>query len=199
MRLKSPEMDSCAQAAHILKKLVKPGDKILDIGCGTGYLLHSLKKIGVNFEYYGIDANNEFIEIGKEYSKKKGLNSKLFSMRIEDFRGKFDHIVCLNFLSNLDNYHKILERLLLASKKTVLIRESLSDKSEYNFVTDDFLDPKRKLSVYVNTYSINEVKKFIKKYGFSVTLIKDNRVKDKFELVIGYRHYWKFMLAKKND
>ena len=67
MRLKSPEMDSCAQAAHILKKLVKPGDKILDIGCGTGYLLHSLKKIGVNFEYYGIDANNEFIEIGKEY------------------------------------------------------------------------------------------------------------------------------------
>ena len=35
---------------------------ILDVGCGTGYFYHSLKKLKIN--YVGIDANKKFVEIG---------------------------------------------------------------------------------------------------------------------------------------
>ena len=44
VKLISPEMDSCKQAAEILSMKVIGNNSILDVGCGTGYLYHSLKK-----------------------------------------------------------------------------------------------------------------------------------------------------------
>ena len=45
IKKKAKEMDSCAQTSEIIKKLIKPKESILDIGCGTGYLFCSLKEL----------------------------------------------------------------------------------------------------------------------------------------------------------
>src|SRR5690606_14760806 len=93
---------------------------------------------------------------------------RLIDMRIEDLNARVDHVVCINVLSNIDNYHRPLERLLLAAGKTVVLRESMADFSSYAYVEDRFLDPDVRLRVHVNTYNRYEVARFIESYGFSV-------------------------------
>ena len=125
-----------------------------------------------------------------------GLASdRLVSRRIEDLDGAADHVVCINVLSNLDNYHRPLERLLRIARKSVVIRESLHDEARYQYVIDRFLDPGAELRVHVNTYATAEVADFVSSYGFKVSVVKDDRAGDEPELVIGYPHYWKFLIG----
>jgi protein-L-isoaspartate(D-aspartate) O-methyltransferase len=61
----------------VAKKMVeyynlKDGDKILDIGCGKGYLLYDFLKINPNLEVYGIDISSYAI-----YNSVKAIQNKL--------------------------------------------------------------------------------------------------------------------------
>ena len=104
----------------------------------------------------------------------------------------------MNFLSNIENYHKNLERMLLSAKKSVILRESIDKKNDYKYVLDKYLDnSKKNLSVYVNTYDIKEFVKFIESYNFEVKVLKDKRTDGKKEVIIDYPHYWKFVVATK--
>ena len=51
-----------------LTKKIKPGDKILDIGCGNGRLLEAVKNKGVN--YLGVDSSQTLIEHAKSLHPK---------------------------------------------------------------------------------------------------------------------------------
>jgi len=195
-RLEAEEMTCHQQAATLLKPYVSPGDTLLDVGCGSGYFFYSLRKRSIPVDYWGIDATTALIEIGQQYLPVFGLPAhRLQSMRIEDLGGEVDHVVCINVLSNLDNYHRPLERLLNVAQKTVILRESLGAVGNYAYVTDRFLDEGVNLKVYVNTYPIQEVCDFIRSYGFQVRSIPDRRTGDAPEMVIGYPHYWRFLVA----
>ncbi len=197
-RLEVPEMTCHAQAIDLLKPHIANGDSILDVGCGSGYFYHSILKRKILAEYWGVDSCKSLIEIGKKELSRFDLPTKnLQNIRIEDLNGNFDHVVCINVLSNIDNYHKPLERMLKISQKTVLIRESIKEKSEYLYVKDCYLDDGINLNVYVNHYGQDEIIKFINKYGFEAEVITDLRSRGNPEIVINYPHYWKFILAKK--
>lgn len=193
------EMTCHAQAAALLAPLVTPGDTVLDAGCGSGYFYHSLRRRGIPVEYFGIDATSCFIELGQQHLPQFGLPAgNLHTMRIEDLDAAVDHVTCINVLSNIDNYHRPLERLLIAARKTVIVRESCSDVSSYRYVRDRFLDPEVALNVHVNTYAIAEFTAFIKSYGYDVRLVRDERTGDAAEMVIGYPHYWKFFVCTRS-
>jgi len=197
-RLEAEEMTCHAQAAALLAAHVVPGDSLLDAGCGSGYFFHSLRKRGIEVEYSGIDATECLIEIGRQHLPSFGLPAEcLRVMRIEDLEGSVDHVVCINVLSNLDNYHKPLERLLCAARKSVILRESCSYAAHYSYVEDRYLDPGVSLKVHVNTYATPEFARFIESYGFEVTLVRDERAGESAELVIGYPHYWKFFVCSR--
>jgi 2-polyprenyl-3-methyl-5-hydroxy-6-metoxy-1,4-benzoquinol methylase len=192
------EMTCARQAAEILHPLVKKGDEVLDAGCGSGFFFHSLKKWNIPAEYYGIDASQKLIDIGRSILPAWGLPAeRLQVMRIEDLDGKVDHVICMNVLSHIDNYPRPLERLLQCAKKTLILRESLAEKSSYQYVIDKYLDEDVTLKVHINTYSMSEVKKFIESYGFSVTESVDLRTEGKPEYIIDYPHYWKFLVARR--
>ena len=54
---------------------VKPGDKVLDVGCGTGNLTLTAKTYaGASGGAYGIDASPEMIEVAKKKAKKAGAD-----------------------------------------------------------------------------------------------------------------------------
>ncbi len=52
---------------------IKPGDKVLDVGCGTGDLTLTAKKyVGAFGSAYGIDATPEGINIARKKAKRSG-------------------------------------------------------------------------------------------------------------------------------
>jgi hypothetical protein len=117
------------------------------------------------------------------------------NMRIEDLTGEVDHTVCMNVLSNIDNYQRPLERLLKITRKSLILRESLKDGAAYSYVKDEFLDTGHDLKVYVNAYDREEVCTFVRSYGFEPTVVTDRRSDGMPELVIGHPHYWTFVVA----
>lgn len=192
------EMTCAAQAAELLAPYASVNDSVLDAGCGSGYFFHSLRKRGLDIQYHGIDATDSLINIGRKELPAFGLSQEqLTVLRIEDFQGHADHVICMNVLSNLDNFHKPLERLLKSARKTLILRESISDAPSYTYVRDEYLDDGVDLNVHVNTYGREEVFSFIRRYGFDVREEEDRRTRGEPELVIGYPHHWTFLVATK--
>lgn len=53
---------------------IKPGEKVLDVGCGTGDLTMLAKaRAGAAGEVYGIDASPEMIEVARRKSEQAGV------------------------------------------------------------------------------------------------------------------------------
>ena len=199
-RDEAEEMTSAAQAVELLEPFVTAGDTLLDAGCGSGYFFHSLRRRSVNLAYWGIDASPRLIEIGRSELARFGLSpDRLRAIRIEDFRGEVDHTLCMNVLSNIDNYHRPLERLLKSTRKTLVLRESATSNSRYTWVRDEYLDPGVDLSVHVNVYDIGELTGFMERYGFTVERIADRRSGDVPENVIGHPHWWTFFRAVRKN
>lgn len=199
-RDEAEEMTCAAQAVELIGESAVTGDSLLDMGCGSGYFYHSIRRRELPISYQGIDATPEFIQIGQQELPRFGLDKRCLKvMRIEDFSGWADHVLCMNVLSNLDNYHRPLERMLMAAQKSLVLRESIGEHSAYTYVRDDFLDTGVNLRVYVNTYGKEELKLFIESYGFHVRSVVDRWTAGEPELVIGYPHFWKFMVATRNQ
>jgi SAM-dependent methyltransferase len=195
-RREAEEMTAHAQAAELLASRVADGDTLLDAGCGSGYFYHSLVGRSIPVHYTGIDAAPSLIELGKRLMPQFGLPAERLRLaRIEDIDGEADHVVCLNVLSNIDNYHRPLERLLRIARKSLVLRESMRSGASYTWVRDRFLDPGVDLSVHVNHYDIGEVLDFVRDRGFRVEAVIDRRTGGQPEDVIGYPHYWTFLVA----
>lgn len=195
-RREAEEMTAHAQAAELVALRARAGDTLLDAGCGSGYFFHSLAARAIPVEYWGADASRALIGIGRELMPASGLPAeRLLHARLEDLQGEVDHVVCLNVLSNIDNYHRPLERLLRMARRSVILRESITDGASYRYVRDNFLDPGVELNVHVNYYDRADITAFMQRYGFRVTQAVDRRSGGKPELVIGYEHHWTFLIA----
>lgn len=190
-------MDSSRQAAALLSGFAQPGETLLDAGCGSGYFFHSIASQGLN--YCGVDAAPSLVEIGRQEMPAFGCPSKsLICARIEDLEGCVDHVVCLNVLSNLDNFHRPLDRLLFLARRTLILRESIwPAPSVYSYVRDEYLDPGVELYVHVNTYNAEEVIRLGNQRGFRGTSVIDERTQGRPESVIGHPHHWAFMIFEK--
>ena len=199
-RLESEEMICAAQAADILKNKVIAGDTLLDAGCGGGYYFWSFKRRNVPIEYFGLDYTPQMINLAREeICRESGLSREQFILgAIEDLDIQFDHIICFNVLTNSPHYALPLERLLLSTRKYILLRESLSDKLTIRYTSDEYLDQdKRHIRDYHNTYPIAEVISFMEGYGFEVHRIKDLRTNDKAEMVSDTPHWWRILVGKR--
>lgn len=195
---RAEEMTCAAQAAELLAGLSAPGESLIDAGCGSGWFFHSLRRREVALDYHGFDATEAFVEIGRRELPAFGLSAaRLRRLRIEDFRGTADHVLCMNVLSNLDNFHRPLERLLAAARRTLVLRESVKDGASYLWVRDAFLDPGVDLSVHVNAYDRGELRAFVEARGFRLREIADRRSGGRPETVIGYPHWWTFLVAER--
>lgn len=196
--LQEEELVCHRQAIDILQPLLTPSCSVLDIGCGSGYFYHSFRRRALPVRYFGLDATDSFIEIGRQCLSQYGLPPEnLNCLRVDDFIAETDHVVCMNVLSNIDNFHRPLERMLDAASNSVLLRESIAETASYSFVQDLYLDSGAPCYVHVNVYSKTELKEFCLKRGFSVEFITDDYTSGQPQSVIGYPHYWAFMLAKR--
>jgi len=100
---------------------VKPGDKILDVGCGKAFLLYDFTKVVPGVEVYGIDVSGYAIENAKEEIKERLQVGNATSLPFEDH--SFDLVISLNTLHNLHNYEleKALKEIERVGKKNKYI------------------------------------------------------------------------------
>ena len=88
-----------------MKFHIPSGSSILEIGCGTGFLLNSLSpRKGV-----GIDFSNEMIKIAsKKYPYLKFINSDALDYNLED---KFDYIVISDTIGYFEDIQGVLKNI----------------------------------------------------------------------------------------
>ena len=110
---------------------IKPGDKILDVGCGKGYLLYGFMVAVPGVEVSGIDISQYAIENSKEEVRpflKAGDAKKL---QFED--KSFDFVVSFNTLHNLyinDLFSAVKEIERVAKKDKYIVVESYRNEEE---------------------------------------------------------------------
>lgn len=92
---------------------LKPNQKVLDIGCGKGFLLYDLSQTVKDLDVYGIDISKYGIENSKEEIRNKLTVANATNLPFKD--NYFDLIISINTLHNLPCYD--LEKALKEIKR----------------------------------------------------------------------------------
>jgi SAM-dependent methyltransferase len=87
---------------------IRPGDRILDVGCGKGYLLHDFTLVVPGVQVYGIDISKYAIRNAKEEIRDRLQVGNANALPYPD--KSFDLVVSITTLHNLYCYD--LERAL---------------------------------------------------------------------------------------
>jgi len=94
-----------AKLRHLCRKLrLKPGEKLLDVGCGWGGLARlAAREFGV--EVHGITLSEEQLKLGRERVKAEGLEGKV-TLELLDYRdlprdGRYDKVVSVGMFEHV--------------------------------------------------------------------------------------------------
>ena len=100
---------------------IKPGDKILDVGCGKGFLLYDFTKVVPGLEIHGIDISEYAIEHSKEEIRDRLQLGNATSLPFPDHY--FDFVFSITTLHNLHCYDldKALREIERVAKKNKYI------------------------------------------------------------------------------
>lgn len=88
--------------AMVTRYGLQPGARILDVGCGKGFLLHELQNLLPGADVVGIDVSAYAIEHGKEEVRDRLRLGTATALPFD--AGSFDFVVSINMLHNLFNY-----------------------------------------------------------------------------------------------
>jgi cyclopropane-fatty-acyl-phospholipid synthase len=115
----------------ICRKLrLKPGDRLLDIGCGWGGLLcYAAKNYGV--KGHGVTLSKEQLAYVHDRAKRQGL-SHLVTAELKDYihlEGQYDKVTCVGVLEHIgiDNYPKFFGKInSLLRDRGILLNQAIT-------------------------------------------------------------------------
>lgn len=155
------------------------GSKILDIGCGDGYISNYLYEKGL--KPIGIDFNEKMISM----AKKLNSNIEYHIMNILDIDknfepNTFDGILafyCLYFIpkNNFSNIINFCNKLLKTNGKMLVLMQVGNNEESY---VDEILlgNDKSSKALFVNFYTEDTLKQIFKNSGFNIiySIYKEN-------------------------
>lgn len=140
---------------------LKPGQRVLDIGCGKGYLLYELTQAVPGLEVVGLDISEYAIANSKEEIKPYLQQGMAQNLPFED--NSFDLIISLNTLHNLKIYDL---------KKAVQDIERISRGNSY-IVVESFRNDVEEVNMLywqltcASYYSVDEWEWLYQEWGYT--------------------------------
>jgi ubiquinone/menaquinone biosynthesis C-methylase UbiE len=141
---------------------ITENSKVLELGCGTGDLLKSVKPL----EGVGIDISDEMIKIAKKKNPK--LNFILGDVHNIKLQTKFDYILMTDLIGDLGDIQKVCEEL-----NKVIIDETRIIITYYNYLWEPILILAEKLGLKTphppqNWLSMGDIQNLIRISGLDV-------------------------------
>lgn len=135
---------------NYISKILNPGDKILDIGCGTGYILDYIDDKAI---YCGYDLDQRYINFAKQKYIGRGEFHCARVSRMNVSRDKqYDFVFAFGLIHHLDDNEAIelfkIANTHLKDRGRFLTLDGVF-KSKQNFITKAFLKNDR--GKYVRT------------------------------------------------
>ena len=138
--------------------------KIIDFGCGAGFLLSALEK---KFHLFGIENNINAVDYAKQFAKvyQKDLN-KSFDLNI-----KFDLVVIYHVIEHLNNPGTCMKNIRkhLKKNKFLLIGTPDFDSAMARFFGNNFRLLHDK--THISLFSVDSLSRFLRDNGFKILSI----------------------------
>lgn len=148
---------------HLFKKyLGSRNNKILEIGCGTGYVLKGLEDKFINYQLVGSEIHIEGIKFAKERLQKVQF-IQLDATKMP-FENEYDAIGAFDVLEHIEEDEKVMKEVYKSLKKEGLFFISVPQYQWMWSINDDIAYHKRR-------YNRNEMKEKLSNNGFEVLYI----------------------------
>jgi 2-polyprenyl-6-hydroxyphenyl methylase/3-demethylubiquinone-9 3-methyltransferase len=95
--------------SHEIKRMLGKGAKILDLGCGAGFLSNDLSADG--FDVTGIDLSRNSLKVAKHYDKTQRVNylyGDVYAPPFED--STFDVVCAMDILEHVENPSLLIQQ-----------------------------------------------------------------------------------------
>jgi ubiquinone/menaquinone biosynthesis C-methylase UbiE len=160
------------------------GDKILEAGCGPGYYLRILSKLGLNLKLYGIDIDRNALTSAKKIIGKRAIYASL-TKKLPFKANSFDKVFTSEVLEHIQNDNLAMDQIYKVLKPggRLVITVPNNDYPFFwdpvNWVMERILKKHIRKGLWagiwsnhIRLYSVEEIKRLVKKGDFSVVDIE---------------------------
>jgi len=179
-----------------LTSYIKKGQKVLDLGCGTGALTLRAAKKGAKVK--GIDINPQMLEISQKRAIKKNLiqNIELCEMGVAELGSEESESyevvmsgLCFSELSEDELIYTLKEiKRILKPEGLLLIADEVRPKNISRKILNEIIRFPLKIIIFIitqtTTHAIDNLPKKIKESGLSIDSIRLNNIENFIELVV---------------
>lgn len=136
---RAEEMESAKSLCRLLEDRYRPGWTVLDVGCGAGHYLRSLRRrVDPEIDYTGLDLTVGFLASGRR--ALSGLSAAAGDVLALPFRDRsFDLVLCSNLLLHLPAPpERPLAELARVARERLLVRTPVGQR---NYVIQEVREP----------------------------------------------------------
>lgn len=134
------EMESSKSVSRLIAGFHQPNETLLDVGCGAGHYLRSLRhRVSPDIRYTGVDPTAYYIELaGKAYGDTATfVTGSIFKIPFGD--NTFDTVMCNNVVMHLppEKIQQAFDELVRVARKRVIVRAMFGER---NYIVREVLD-----------------------------------------------------------
>jgi ubiquinone/menaquinone biosynthesis C-methylase UbiE len=123
LELRAKAADETAAREEYLSLLgVAPGERVLDVGCGTGVVARAMaKRVAPGGRVFGCDSSPALLEVARQRAKDAGVD-KLIEFRAGDCRelpfadGEFDAVIAATVLAHVPGVERAVREMVRVTR-----------------------------------------------------------------------------------